>query len=85
MIFRGRAFHAEERAVQMPWECAWHVPRTAWRSVWLKQNKGGRRRQGQGSKRGARPCKALLAIGRALAFTLSEMRIYHRMPSSEEQ
>lgn len=38
---RGRAFHAEERAVQMLWECAWHVPRTAWRSVWLKQSKGG--------------------------------------------
>ena len=37
-----------------------------------------------GSKRGARPYRALLAIGRALAFTLNETRIYHRMPSRED-
>lgn len=40
MIFRGRTFHGEERAVQMLWECVWHVLRTAWRSVWLEQSKG---------------------------------------------
>lgn len=40
MIFRVRALHAEERAVQMLWECVWHIPRTAWRSVWLEQSKG---------------------------------------------
>ena len=40
MIFRGRAFYAKERAVQMLWECAWRIPRTAWRSLWPEQSKG---------------------------------------------
>lgn len=40
MIFRGRAFHAEERAVQILWEYVWHVLGRAWRSVWLEQSKG---------------------------------------------